>query len=58
MSDDAAILRKRARDARRLADHLNDEENRQALLRLASEYEAKAAEIEAGNTPPDGATGN
>jgi hypothetical protein len=41
-----------------LADHLNDEENRQALLRLASEYEAKAAEIEAGNTPPDGATGN
>jgi hypothetical protein len=58
MADSAAILRERARDARRLADYITDEEARQALLRLASEYEAKAAEIEADNTPPDGDTGN
>ena len=58
MADSAAILRERARDARRLADYITDEEARQALLRLASEYEAKAAEIEAENTPPDGDTGN
>lgn len=58
MSDNAAILRERARDARRLADYITDEETREALLQLANDYEAKAAEIEAGNTPPDGATGN
>lgn len=58
MSDDAAILRERASDARRMANYIRDEEARQALLHLASEYEAKAAEIEAGNIPPDGATGN
>ena len=57
MSDDAAILRERASDARRMANYIRDEEARQALLRLASEYEAKAAEIEAGN-PPDEPTGN
>jgi len=53
MSDDAATLRERARDARRFADYIKDEEARQALLRLASEYEAKAAEIEASNMQPD-----
>jgi hypothetical protein len=50
---DAATLRERARDARRLADYIVDAEARQALLRLATRYEARAVELEAesGNDP-------
>ena len=44
----AATLRAKAMRARRLADHLTDEADRQAFLTMADELEAQAAELERG----------
>lgn len=54
MADDAIFLRSQAAQCRRLANMVNTEDVVETLLRMAAEYEQRAAKREAEAAGPSG----
>ncbi len=52
MSDDAAFLREQARRCRRLAQGIATPDVAETLTQMASDYEARADEMEKRTDPP------